>query len=43
MERAKKVEEQNIDAELEFEIEQAHHENKADREAKLGNGGVVGA
>jgi HAE1 family hydrophobic/amphiphilic exporter-1 len=33
LEKAKKVEEQNIDAELEYEIEQAHRENKADREA----------
>ena len=32
LEKAKKVEEQNIDAELEYEIEQSHRENKADRE-----------
>lgn len=32
LEKAKRVEEQNIDAELEYEIEQSHRENKADRE-----------
>jgi HAE1 family hydrophobic/amphiphilic exporter-1 len=32
MEKAQKVEEQNIDPELEYDIAQAHIENKADRE-----------
>jgi HAE1 family hydrophobic/amphiphilic exporter-1 len=31
MEKAKKVEEQNIDPELEYDIAQAHAENKVDR------------
>ncbi len=35
MEKAKKVEERNIDPELEYEIAQAHAENKADRERTL--------
>jgi HAE1 family hydrophobic/amphiphilic exporter-1 len=35
MEKAQKVEQSNIDPELEYDIEQAHLENKADRE-KLG-------
>jgi HAE1 family hydrophobic/amphiphilic exporter-1 len=34
MEKARKVEQQNIDPELEYDIVQAHAENKADREAK---------
>ena len=34
MEKAKKVEEQNIDPELEYDIQQAHAENKSDREAQ---------
>jgi HAE1 family hydrophobic/amphiphilic exporter-1 len=34
MEKARKVEQQNIDPELEYDIAQAHAENKADREAK---------
>jgi HAE1 family hydrophobic/amphiphilic exporter-1 len=38
IEQAKKVEEQNIDAELEFEIEESKQKNAAEREAKLGNG-----
>ncbi|RFM25769.1 efflux RND transporter permease subunit [Deminuibacter soli] len=38
MEKAKRVEEQNIDPELEYDIEQAHHENKQSREAANGNG-----
>ena len=32
MEKARKVEEQNIDPELEYDIAEAHAENKADRE-----------
>jgi len=43
IEQAKKVEEQNIDAELEFEIEESKHKNAADRDAKLGNGNGNGA
>jgi HAE1 family hydrophobic/amphiphilic exporter-1 len=34
MEKAKKVEEQNIDPELEYEIAESHAQNKAEREAK---------
>jgi len=34
MEKAKKVEESNIDPELEYDIAESHHQNKADREAK---------
>jgi len=34
MEKAKKVEETNIDPELEYDIAESHHKNKADREAK---------
>ena len=37
LEKAKKVESQNIDPELEYEIEQAHHENKKSREEANGN------
>ena len=37
MEKAKKVEEQNVDPELEYDIEQAHAENKAGREASQNN------
>jgi HAE1 family hydrophobic/amphiphilic exporter-1 len=33
LEKARRVEEQNIDPELEYDIEQAHHENRASREA----------
>jgi HAE1 family hydrophobic/amphiphilic exporter-1 len=40
MEKFKKVEEQNIDAELEYEIHQAHQEHKAAREASNGGGDV---
>ena len=36
MEKARKVEEQNIDPELEFDIEQAHKEHKAN-----GGGGSI--
>jgi HAE1 family hydrophobic/amphiphilic exporter-1 len=36
MEKAKKVEQQNIDPELEYEIAISHEENKADREKHLG-------
>jgi len=39
MEKARRVEAQNIDPELEYEIAQAHAENKASREATNGNGG----
>ncbi|MFI5137748.1 MAG: efflux RND transporter permease subunit [Sphingobacteriales bacterium] len=38
MEKAKKVEESNIDPELEYDIEQAHLANKADRERHFGRG-----
>ncbi|MBS1602825.1 MAG: efflux RND transporter permease subunit [Bacteroidetes bacterium] len=38
MEKQAKVEAQNIDPELEYDIEQAHLENKASREATLGGG-----
>jgi HAE1 family hydrophobic/amphiphilic exporter-1 len=38
MEKQAKVEAQNIDPELEYDIEQAHLENKASREAMLGGG-----
>jgi HAE1 family hydrophobic/amphiphilic exporter-1 len=38
MEKFKKVEEQNIDAELEYEIHQAHREHKASRQASNGGG-----
>jgi len=38
MEKARKVEEQNIDPELEYDIEQAHLANKADRERHFGGG-----
>jgi hydrophobic/amphiphilic exporter-1 (mainly G- bacteria), HAE1 family len=37
MEKSKKVEESNIDPELEYDIEQAHQENKADREQHEAN------
>jgi hypothetical protein len=40
MEKFKKVEEQNIDAELEYEIHQAHQEHKASQEQANGNGGT---
>jgi HAE1 family hydrophobic/amphiphilic exporter-1 len=33
MEKAKRVEEQNIDPELEYDIEQAHKEHKENRDA----------
>jgi len=36
MEKEKRVEEQNIDPELEYDIAQAHAENKADRERHFG-------
>jgi HAE1 family hydrophobic/amphiphilic exporter-1 len=39
MEKFKKVEEQNIDAELEYEIHQAHQEHKASKEAAANGGG----
>ncbi len=35
MEKAKRVEEQNIDAELEYDIEQAHKEHKESLSASL--------
>jgi len=38
MEKQAKVEAQNIDPELEYDIEQAHLENKASRQATLGGG-----
>ena len=38
MEKFRKVEEQNIDAELEYEIHQAHQDLKASREASNGGG-----
>jgi len=38
MEKQAKVEAQNIDPELEYDIEQAHQENKASRQATLGGG-----
>jgi len=37
MEKAKRVEEQNIDPELEYDIAQAHAEHKVDRERHLGS------
>jgi HAE1 family hydrophobic/amphiphilic exporter-1 len=40
-EKAKKVEEQNIDPELEYEIEQAHREHKAFREGQSNGGNVA--
>jgi HAE1 family hydrophobic/amphiphilic exporter-1 len=40
MEKARRVEEQNIDPELEYDIEQAHAENRASRESN-GHGGAV--
>jgi flagellar motor component MotA len=43
MEKFKKVEEQNIDAELEYEIHQAHQEHKASKEAANGGGGAAPA
>jgi HAE1 family hydrophobic/amphiphilic exporter-1 len=39
MERAKKVEETNIDPELEYEIAHARDRNKAERDEHLTNGG----
>ena len=39
LEKARRVEAQNIDPELEYDIAQAHHENKASREQANGNGG----
>ena len=39
LEKARRVEAQNIDPELEYEIAQAHHENKKSREEANGNGG----
>lgn len=39
MEKAKKVEQQNIDPELEYEIAQSNAANKADREKHLGENG----
>jgi hydrophobic/amphiphilic exporter-1 (mainly G- bacteria), HAE1 family len=38
LEKARRVEAQNIDPELEYDIAQAHHENKASREQANGNG-----
>jgi HAE1 family hydrophobic/amphiphilic exporter-1 len=38
MEKARRVESQNIDPELEYEINQAHQENKKSREEANGNG-----
>jgi HAE1 family hydrophobic/amphiphilic exporter-1 len=38
MEKARKVEETNIDPELEYDIAQAHAEHKADRERHFGGG-----
>ncbi|MBS1660536.1 MAG: efflux RND transporter permease subunit [Bacteroidetes bacterium] len=38
MEKAQRVESQNIDPELEYDIQQAHAENKASREALTDNG-----
>jgi HAE1 family hydrophobic/amphiphilic exporter-1 len=38
MEKAKRVEEQNIDAELEYDIAQAHAEHKENRTSAEGNG-----
>ncbi|HEY4288467.1 MAG TPA: efflux RND transporter permease subunit [Puia sp.] len=38
MEKARRVEAQNIDPELEYEIAQAHHENKKSREEANGEG-----
>jgi HAE1 family hydrophobic/amphiphilic exporter-1 len=43
MEKFKKVEEQNIDAELEYEIHQAHQEHKASKEAAANGGGAAPA
>jgi len=40
LEKARRVEAQNIDPELEYEIAQAHHENKKSREEGNGNGGA---
>ncbi|HEY4108179.1 efflux RND transporter permease subunit [Puia sp.] len=41
MEKAKRVEEQNIDPELEYDIDQAHKDNKKSREAGGGAGGAT--
>jgi len=41
LEKARRVEAQNIDPELEYEIEQAHHENKKSREEANGNDGAA--
>jgi hydrophobic/amphiphilic exporter-1 (mainly G- bacteria), HAE1 family len=38
MEKAKKVEQQNIDPELEYEIAQSHAENKAGQEEQKKSG-----
>jgi HAE1 family hydrophobic/amphiphilic exporter-1 len=40
MEKARRVEEQNIDPQLEYEIEQAHKEHKASRETGQQGGDI---
>ena len=40
MEKARRVEAQNIDPELEYDIQQAHKEHKASREGSAGDGDV---